>query len=487
MGPVPTRKQTWRRLAIPALRRGLGFGRADRDAKLKSLHRGWKSSTISRLPADAHYQIRGVWMLSVEGLKRMFTNDMRIAGYDDELWAALQGEARRQEQHIELIASENYASPRVLEAQGSVLTNKYAEGYPGKRYYGGCEYVDVAETLAMERAKQLFGAAYANVQPHSGSQANAAVYMALVNPGDTILGMSLAHGGHLTHGAKPNFSGKIYNAVQYGLDEATGEIDYAQVERLAREHRPKLIVAGFSAYSRVLDFERFRAIADEVGAYLFVDMAHVAGLVAAGLYPNPVPLADVVTTTTHKTLRGPRGGLILARANAEIEKKLNSLVFPGTQGGPLMHVIAAKAVAFKEAMEPEFKTYQRQVIANARVMVEVFQARGHKIVSGGTDDHLFLLDLIDKGITGKAADAALGRAHITVNKNAVPNDPQSPFVTSGIRIGTPAVTTRGFKEDEVRELTGWICDILDDIGNEQTIERVRGQVAELCNRFPVYR
>jgi glycine hydroxymethyltransferase len=416
----------------------------------------------------------------------MFSKDMRIAGFDDDLWAALQGEARRQEDHIELIASENYASPRVLEAQGSVLTNKYAEGYPGKRYYGGCEYVDVAEQLAIERAKALFGAAYANVQPHSGSQANAAVYMALLEPGDTILGMSLAHGGHLTHGAKVNFSGKLYNAFQYALDDATEEIDYQQVEALALEHKPRMILAGFSAYSRVVDFARFRTIADQVGAYLVVDMAHVAGLVAAGLYPNPVPAADVVTSTTHKTLRGPRGGLILARANPELEKKLNSLVFPGTQGGPLMHVIAAKAVAFKEAMQPEFMDYQRQVVSNARAMAAVFMERGYKVVSGGTDNHLFLVDLIAQGITGKAADNALGLAHITVNKNAVPNDPQSPFVTSGIRIGSPAVTTRGFKEPEVRDLAGWMCDILDDINDLTVIERVKDLVLELCARFPVY-
>ena len=416
----------------------------------------------------------------------MFSPEMRIAGFDNELWAALHCEKQRQEAHIELIASENYASPRVLEAQGSVLTNKYAEGYPGKRYYGGCEFVDIAEQLAIDRAKQLFGADYANVQPHSGSQANAAVYMALVEPGETILGMSLAHGGHLTHGAKVNFSGRLYQAVQYGLDEATGEIDYAQVERLALECRPRMIVAGFSAYSRVVDWQRFRAIADQVGAYLFVDMAHVAGLVAAGVYPNPIPVADVVTTTTHKTLRGPRGGLILARANPDLEKKFNSLVFPGTQGGPLMHVIAAKAVALLEALQPEFVDYQKQVIANARVMAGSFIERGYAIVSGGTDNHLFLVSLIAKGLTGKAADAALGRAHITVNKNAVPNDPQSPFVTSGIRIGSPAITTRGFKERECRELTGWICDILDDLNNEAIIDRVRGQVAELCARFPVY-
>ncbi len=416
----------------------------------------------------------------------MFSPEMRIAGFDNELWAALQGEQQRQEAHIELIASENYASPRVLEAQGSVLTNKYAEGYPGKRYYGGCEFVDIAEQLAIDRARQLFKADYANVQPHSGSQANAAVYMALVEPGETILGMSLAHGGHLTHGAKVNFSGRLYQAVQYGLDEATSEIDYAQVERLALECRPKMIVAGFSAYSRVVDWQRFRTIADQVGAYLFVDMAHVAGLVAAGVYPNPIPVADVVTTTTHKTLRGPRGGLILARANPDLEKKFNSLVFPGTQGGPLMHVIAAKAVALLEALQPEFVDYQKQVIANARIMAGTFIERGYAIVSGGTDNHLFLVDLIARGLTGKAADAALGRAHITVNKNAVPNDPQSPFVTSGIRIGSPAITTRGFKERECRELTGWICDILDDLNNETVIDRVRGQVAELCARFPVY-
>ena len=411
---------------------------------------------------------------------------MTIAGFDDELWTAIRDEERRQEDHIELIASENYASPRVMAAQGSVLTNKYAEGYPGKRYYGGCEYVDVAERLAIERAKQLFGAAYANVQPHSGSQANAAVYMALLAPGDTILGMSLAHGGHLTHGAKVNFSGKIYHAVQYGIDDKTGEIDYAEVERLAAEHKPKMIVAGFSAYSRVVDWQRFRAIADAVGAWLFVDMAHVAGLVAAGLYPNPVPVADVVTSTTHKTLRGPRGGIILARANPEVEKKLNSMIFPGTQGGPLMHVIAAKAVAFKEALEPEFKTYQEQVLKNARAMAKTFMARGYKVVSGGTDDHLFLVDFIDKRLTGKDVEAALGEAHITVNKNAVPNDPQTPFVTSGIRIGTPAATTRGFKEPEVEKLAGWICDIVDNLGDSAVRARVREEVLALCRKFPVY-
>ena len=416
----------------------------------------------------------------------MFKQDMTIADFDDELWQAISNETRRQEDHIELIASENYTSPRVMQAQGSVLTNKYAEGYPGKRYYGGCEYVDVAEQLAIDRAKQLFGADYANVQPHSGSQANAAVYMALCQPGDTILGMSLDAGGHLTHGARPNFSGKIYNAVQYGLDTAIGEIDYDQVEELAIEHKPTMIVAGFSAYSLVVDWQRFRDIADEVGAYLFVDMAHVAGLIAAGLYPSPVGIADVTTTTTHKTLRGPRGGLILAKANAGIEKKLNSVVFPGIQGGPLMHVIAAKAVAFKEAMQPDFRDYQQQVLDNARMMATTLQQRGYNIVSGHTDDHLFLLDLIDKGITGKAADAALGNAHITVNKNAVPNDPQSPFVTSGIRIGTPAMTTRGFGTDEAAQLSNWIADILDDIENESVQAQVREQVSALCVRFPVY-
>lgn len=419
-------------------------------------------------------------------VSRMFTQKMTIAGFDDELWAAMQAEVVRQEEHIELIASENYASPRVMEAQGSVLTNKYAEGYPGKRYYGGCEYVDKAEQLAIDRVKQLFGADYANVQPHSGSQANAAVYMALLNPGDTILGMSLAHGGHLTHGAKVNFSGKIYNAVQYGLDVATGEIDYAQVEALALEHKPKMIVAGFSAYSRVVDWQRFRTIADKVGAYLFVDMAHVAGLVAAGVYPSPVQIADITTSTTHKTLRGPRGGIILAKANPDIEKKLNSMIFPGIQGGPLMHVIAAKAVAFKEALQPEFKVYQAQVVTNARVMAKVMIERGYKVVSGGTDNHLFLVDLTGKEISGKEAEEALGAANITVNKNSVPNDPRSPFVTSGIRIGTPAVTTRGFNEAEVRVLAGWICDVLDNVGNAAAIERIKHHVLELCGRFPVY-
>ncbi|MCW8919393.1 MAG: serine hydroxymethyltransferase [Gammaproteobacteria bacterium] len=417
----------------------------------------------------------------------MFSKEMRIDGYDNELWTAMQGEERRQEEHIELIASENYASPRVMAAQGSQLTNKYAEGYPGKRYYGGCEYVDVAEQLAIDRAKELFGAAYANVQPHSGSQANAAVYMALIQPGDTILGMSLAHGGHLTHGAKPNFSGKIYNAVQYGLNPESGEIDYDEVERLAVEHKPKMVIAGFSAYSRVVDWQRFRDIADKVGAYLFVDMAHVAGLVAAGVYPNPVGIADVTTTTTHKTLRGPRGGIILARANEEIEKKLNSMVFPGIQGGPLMHVIAAKAVAFKEALEPAFKTYQAQVVTNARAMASVFVARGYDVVSGGTDNHLFLLSLIKQGLTGKAVDAWLGEANITVNKNSVPNDPQSPFVTSGIRIGTPAITTRGFGEAEATALAGWICDVIDSKGDAATIAAVKGKVLEVCKRLPVYR
>ena len=416
----------------------------------------------------------------------MFKKEELIAGYDDELWQAMQQEERRQEDHVELIASENYTSPRVLQAQGSVLTNKYAEGYPSKRYYGGCEYVDVAEQLAIDRAKKLFDAAYANVQPHSGSQANAAVYMALCKPGDTVLGMSLDHGGHLTHGASVNFSGKIYNAVQYGLNEDTGEIDYEQVAALAREHKPAMIVAGFSAYSLIIDWQKFREIADEVGAHLLVDMAHVAGLVAVGLYPNPVPYADVVTTTTHKTLRGPRGGMILARSNPELEKKFNSNIFPGMQGGPLMHAIAAKAVAFKEAMEPDFKTYQQQVLDNAKAMCSVIQERGYKIVSGGTQDHLFLLDLIDKGITGKDADAALGRAHITVNKNTVPKDPQSPFVTSGLRIGSPAATTRGFKVQEMSDLAGWMCDVLDDINNEAVSAEVREKVTALCARFPVY-
>jgi glycine hydroxymethyltransferase len=415
----------------------------------------------------------------------MFDKHMRIADFDPEVWAAIESERHRQEDHIELIASENYASPSVMQAQGTVLTNKYAEGYPGKRYYGGCEHVDVVEQLAIDRVKELFGADWANVQPHSGSQANAAVYLALLKPGDTILGMSLAHGGHLTHGAKVNFSGKIFNAVQYGVTD-NGVIDYDALEALAVESKPKMIVAGFSAYARHLDFPRFRAIADKVGALLFVDMAHVAGLVAAGLYPNPVPFADIVTSTTHKTLRGPRGGIILGRANVDIEKKIASMVFPGTQGGPLMHVIAAKAVAFKEALDPSFKEYQKQVIANARAMAGVFVERGYQVVSGGTDDHLFLVDLIAKGITGKAADAALGAAHITVNKNTVPNDPQSPFVTSGIRIGTPAATTRRFGVAEVTALAGWICDVLDDIENPEVIETVRDKVSALCARFPVY-
>ena len=417
----------------------------------------------------------------------MFSKEMTIAGFDDVLYHSIEAERRRQEEHIELIASENYASPRVLEAQGSVLTNKYAEGYPEKRYYGGCENVDVAETLAIDRAKELFSASYANVQPHSGSSANIAAYLAMMNPGDTLLGMSLAHGGHLTHGAKVNFSGKVFNAVQYGLDEATGEIDYQQVEDLAKEHRPKVVVAGFSAYSRIVDWQRFRVIADQVGAYLFVDMAHVAGLVAAGIYPNPVPIADITTTTTHKTLRGPRGGLILARENAELSKKISSLIFPGTQGGPLMHVIAAKAVALKEAMQPDFKAYQQQVVENARLMSKILIDRGHKIVSGGTDNHLFLVDLIDKDITGKDADAALNRANITVNKNVVPNDPRSPFVTSGLRLGTPAVTTRGFRRPEIKQLTNWIADVLDDLADDATIERVKAEVLALCSRFPVYR
>ena len=415
----------------------------------------------------------------------MFSRDLTIAKYDADLFAAMEQEAVRQEEHIELIASENYTSPAVMEAQGSVLTNKYAEGYPGKRYYGGCEFVDIVEQLAIDRAKELFGADYANVQPHAGSQANAAVYLALLQGGDTILGMSLAHGGHLTHGASVSSSGKLYNAVQYGID-GNGLIDYDEVERLAVEHKPKMIVAGFSAYSQILDFPRFREIADKVGAYLFVDMAHVAGLVAAGVYPNPVPYADVVTTTTHKTLRGPRGGLILARANADIEKKLNSAVFPGAQGGPLEHVIAAKAICFKEALQPEFKTYQQQVVKNAQAMATVFIERGFDVVSGGTENHLFLLSLIKQDISGKDADAALGKAFITVNKNSVPNDPRSPFVTSGLRFGTPAVTTRGFKEAECKELAGWICDILADLNNEAVIDAVREKVKAICKKLPVY-
>lgn len=416
----------------------------------------------------------------------MFSNYSSIQAFDPELWSAVTNEQQRQEQHIELIASENYTSPRVLAMQGSVLTNKYAEGYPGKRYYGGCEFVDIAEQLAIDRAKQLFGADYANVQPHSGSQANAAAYMALLEPGDTILGMSLSDGGHLTHGSKVNFSGKIYHAIPYGLDNTTGKIDYEEVARLAKEHKPKLIMTGFSAYSRIVDWQRFRKIADEVGAYLVADIAHVAGLIAVGLYPSPVPIADVTTTTTHKTLRGPRGGLILAKANPEIEKKLNSIVFPGMQGGPLMHVIAGKAVAFKEALDPQFKVYQQRVIDNARTMAETIMARGYKIVSDGTDNHLFLLDLIAKDITGKDAEAALGHANITVNKNSVPHDPRSPFVTSGLRIGTPAITTRGMGTTEAKQLANWISDILDDINNESTINDIKNKVLDLCNRFPVY-
>ena len=416
----------------------------------------------------------------------MFSADMKIAGFDPELQQAIEAEDRRQEEHLELIASENYASPRVLEAQGTVLTNKYAEGYPGKRYYGGCEHVDVAERLAIERACELFGADYANVQPHSGSQANAAVYLALLKPGDTILGMSLDHGGHLTHGAKPNFSGKLFNAVQYGIDEATGQIDYDRVAALATEHRPKMIIGGFSADSRVVDWARFREIADSVGAWLVVDMAHVAGLVAAGVYPNPVPYADAVTTTTHKTLRGPRGGMILARENDALTKKYNSLVFPGTQGGPLMHVIAAKAVAFLEALQPEFRDYQQQVVTNARVLAKTLIERGYDIVSGGTDNHLVLLSLVGRDLTGKDAEASLGRANITVNKNTVPNDPRSPFVTSGLRMGTPAVTTRGFREDETARMGHWIADVLDSPDDDAVRVRVRDEVVALCSRFPVY-
>lgn len=416
----------------------------------------------------------------------MFDKTMTIADFDADLWTAIQDEEKRQETHIELIASENYASPRVMQAQGSVLTNKYAEGYPHKRYYGGCEHVDIAEALAIERLKALYGADYANVQPHSGSQANAAVYMALLKPGETVLGMSLPHGGHLTHGSKVNFSGKLYNAVEYGLNTETGLIDFDQVAALAEEHKPQMIMAGFSAYSRKIDWQHFRDIADKVGAYLVVDMAHVSGLIAAGLYPNPVPVADVVTSTTHKTLRGPRGGFIIAKSNPNLEKKLNSAVFPGMQGGPLMHVIAAKAIAFKEALQDDFKAYQQQVINNAQAMVAVMMERGYQIVSGGTDNHLFLVDLIAHDITGKDADAALSRAHITVNKNTVPNDPRSPFVTSGLRLGTPAITTRGFKEKESQTLAQWICDILDDIENDARIEQVKQSVSELCAQFPVY-
>ena len=416
----------------------------------------------------------------------MLKREMNIADYDAELWQAMEQEKVRQEEHIELIASENYTGPRVMQAQGSQLTSKYAEGYPGKRYYGGCEYVDIVEQLAIDRAKELFGADYANVQPHSGSQANFAVYTALLEPGDTVLGMNLAHGGHLTHGSPVNFSGKLYNIVPYGID-ATGHIDYADLEKQAKEHKPKMIIGGFSAYSGVVDWAKMREIADSIGAYLFVDMAHVAGLVAAGVYPNPVPHAHVVTTTTHKTLAGPRGGLILAKGGSEeLYKKLNSAVFPGGQGGPLMHVIAGKAVALKEAMEPEFKTYQQQVAKNAKAMVEVFLERGYKVVSGGTDNHLFLVDLVDKNLTGKEADAALGRANITVNKNSVPNDPKSPFVTSGIRVGTPAITRRGFKEAEAKELAGWMCDVLDSINDEAVIERIKGKVLDICARYPVY-
>ena len=416
----------------------------------------------------------------------MFKSNQSIKDFDPDLWGAISSEVQRQEDHIELIASENYTSKRVLEAQGSVLTNKYAEGYPGKRYYGGCEHVDVAESLAIERAKELYGAAYANVQPHSGASANSAVYLALCDAGDVVLGMSLDHGGHLTHGAKVNFSGKTYQSYQYGLDPTTGELDYKEVRSLAKEHKPKMIIAGFSAYSGIVDWAKFREIADEVGAYLLVDMAHVSGLVAAELYPSPIPYADVVTTTTHKTLRGPRGGLILAKENEEIHKKLNSAIFPGTQGGPLMHVIAAKAVCFKEALEPEFKDYQAQVKLNAKTMAQTFMDRGINIVSNGTENHMFLVDLINKGVTGKEADAALGQANITVNKNAVPNDPQSPFVTSGLRIGTPAATTRGFKEAEVAEVASWICDIIENIGDDKIIDDVKEKVKILCSKFPVY-
>ena len=417
----------------------------------------------------------------------MFDKNLSLNDVDPDIANAINGEVERQEAHIELIASENYTSPAVMSAQGSQLTNKYAEGYPYKRYYGGCEHVDRVEELAINRAKKLFGAAYANVQPHSGSTANAAVFQALITPGDTILGMSLAHGGHLTHGAAPSFSGKNFNAIQYGLNEATGEIDYDEVERLALEHKPKMIIAGFSAYSRIIDWNRFRSISDMVGAYLFVDMAHVAGLIVTGDYPSPIDIADVCTTTTHKTLRGPRGGLIVARANEEIEKKLNSAIFPGIQGGPLMHIIAAKAVAFKEAMSDEFKTYQKQVVINARAMANTFIERGYDVVSGGTDDHLFLVSFIDQGLTGKAVDAALGSAHITVNKNSVPHDPQSPFVTSGIRVGTPAATTRGFGEKECIDITHWICDICDDIENTSVVDEVRAKVESLCSKFPVYK
>ena len=416
----------------------------------------------------------------------MFSKNVMVKGFDDELFNAMEGERRRQEEHIELIASENMASPRVLECQGSVLTNKYAEGYPAKRYYGGCEFVDIAEQLAIDRAKKLFGADWANVQPHSGSQANGAVFHALLEPGDTIMGMSLAHGGHLTHGATVNVSGRIYNAVQYGLSSDTGEIDYDQAEKLALEHKPKLIITGFSAYSRILDWQRFRDIADKVGALMLSDIAHIAGLVAAGEYPSPIQIADITTTTTHKTLRGPRSGLIMGKSNEEIEKKVNFTVFPSYQGGPLMHIIAAKAVAFKEAMEPEFKTYIQQVKENAKVMAETFVERGLKIVSGGTDNHLFLVDMVDKGLTGKDVDAALGSANITVNKNAVPDDPQSPFVTSGIRIGTPSITTRGFDKSDAIQVANWCCDIMDNMGDDSVIKRVKGEVLELCKSRPLY-
>ena len=417
----------------------------------------------------------------------MFDKTATLQKTDPELFKAITAENQRQEDHIELIASENYASPAVMEAQGSQMTNKYAEGYPGRRYYGGCEYVDIAEQLAIQRVKQLFNADYANVQPHSGSQANQAVFMALLQPGDTILGMSLAHGGHLTHGSPVNMSGKLYNAIQYGIDETTGEIDFAEVRKLAQEHKPKMIIGGFSAYSKKIDWQQFRDIADEVGAYFLVDMAHVAGLVAAGVYPSPVNIADVTTSTTHKTLRGPRGGIILARENAEIEKKLNSLVFPGIQGGPLMHVIAAKAVAFHEALQPEFKTYQQHVVENAQAMANTLIERGFNIVSGGTENHLFLLDLIDKDITGKDAEARLGDAHITVNKNSVPNDPRSPFVTSGLRLGTPACTTRGFSKEDIIQLSHWIADVLENMDDDATIEKVKAQVTALCQKHPVYR
>ncbi len=416
----------------------------------------------------------------------MFTNDFKIEGFDKELWDAIKHEEQRQEQHIELIASENYASPRVLEAQGSVLTNKYAEGYPNKRYYGGCEYVDVAEQLAIERVKELFGADYANVQPHSGSQANAAVYMALLEPGDTFMGMNLSHGGHLTHGSKVNFSGRLYNCVEYGIKPDTGEMDYDNIQALATEHKPKMIIAGFSAYSGILDWQKFRDIADSVGAYLMVDMAHVAGLVAAGEYPSPVQIADVTTSTTHKTLRGPRGGIILAKANPDLEKKFNSRVFPGSQGGPLMHVIAAKAVAFKEALQPDFKTYQQQVVKNAKALAHTMMDRGFNLVGNGTENHLILIDLINKDITGKDAEEALGRANITVNKNTVPNEPRSPFVTSGLRVGTPAVTTRGFKEKEIQAIGNWMCDVVDNLDNEDIIQDVKQKAIALCEEFPVY-